>query len=384
VSALAADKVTPSERVNTRLLVRESASASSDVVGELRVGQTADLITSVPNWHKVRLSNGVEGFVSKAFSKIVPAAASEPNFQVHFLDVGTGDSAIIDVGDKESVIDGGLSTKVLNDYVTTTGIIGGPIELLVVTHADSDHWTGLPKLLGFTSGGQAHTVQEFWEPGYDRACEPLTSYDDFISRVRNISGIRFLRPLQQTHPPSVTSGMLETITLPSIPGVKIQVLHTDSNPTSSNNDCAYIINNASIVLKIEVGGFNFLFTGDANGKERNDPPTATPGHVEAKLLAFEAAHPGTLKADVLKVPHHGSETASTQPFIDAVNPTFAIISASTRNHLPKPTTVARYEANTERVVLRTDEHTEADLDHIMCFKDADGKLDCNFLSVIMP
>lgn len=71
--------------MTTRLLVRESASTGSDVVGELRVGQTADLITSVPNWHKVRLSNGVEGFVSKASSKIIPAA-SEPNFQVHFLD----------------------------------------------------------------------------------------------------------------------------------------------------------------------------------------------------------------------------------------------------------------------------------------------------------
>jgi len=193
VSAIAADKVTPSDRVTTRLLVRESASTGSDVVGELRVGQTADLITSVPNWHKVRLSNGVEGFVSKAFSKIIPAA-SEPNFQVHFLDVGTGDSAIIDVGDKEVVIDGGLSTKILSDYATRTGIIDGPIELLVVTHADSDHWSGLPKLLGFTPGGQTHAVQEFWEPGYNRPCDPLASYDDFITAVRNIPGIRFLRP----------------------------------------------------------------------------------------------------------------------------------------------------------------------------------------------
>jgi hypothetical protein len=67
-----------------------------------------------------------------------------------------------------------------------------------------------------------------------------------------------------------------------------------------------------------------------------------------------------------------------------VNPDFAIISASTRNHLPKATTVARYEANNNRVVLRTDDHTEADVDHIMCFKDADGKLDCNFVNVISP
>ena len=52
--------------------------------------------------------------------------------------------------------------------------------------------------------------------------------------------------------------------------------------------------------------------------------------------------------------------------------------------LLKPTSVARYELNSQRVVLRTDDHTEADVDHIMCFKDADGKLDCNFLNVIMP
>jgi beta-lactamase superfamily II metal-dependent hydrolase len=97
-----------------RLLVRESASTSSPIVGELRVGQSADLITSVPNWHKIRLSSGVEGFVSKAFTTVVASAGAA--FQVHFLDVGTGDSTIIDVGDKEIIIDGGLGVKVLSDY----------------------------------------------------------------------------------------------------------------------------------------------------------------------------------------------------------------------------------------------------------------------------
>ena len=75
----------------------------------------------------------------------------------------------------------------------------------------------------------------------------------------------------------------------------------------------------------------------------------------------EATHPGTLKADVLKVPHHGSETASTQAFINAVNPDFAIISASTKHHLPKTTTVDRYE-NTQRVILSTDEHKQLGVD----------------------
>ena len=51
---------------------------------------------------------------------------------------------------------------------------------------------------------------------------------------------------------------------------------------------------------VEVNGFRFLFTGHANGKERDEASPGTPGHVEAKLLALEGQFPGTLKADVLK------------------------------------------------------------------------------------
>jgi beta-lactamase superfamily II metal-dependent hydrolase len=82
-------------------------------------------------------------------------------------------------------------------------------------------------------------------------------------------------------------------------------------------------------------GSRFLFTGDANGKERNEQGPGTPGHVELQLLNLEAGNPGTLKADVTKVPHHGSETANTQQFINAVNPRFVVISASNIHHLPR-------------------------------------------------
>ena len=132
---------------------------------------------------------------------------------------------------------------------------------------------------------------------------------------------------------------------------------------------------------IEIAGFRFLFTGDANGKERDEASPGTPGHIEEELLALEQAHPGTLKADLLKVPHHGSETASTQAFIDAVDPDFAIISASTGHHLPKATTVQRYEDG-QRVVLRTDENRDSNVDHIICLRGTDGALSCNFEDVI--
>src|SRR5688572_31166364 len=126
-----AEQVVPSARVVNSIPVRESPSGSSPELARLPVGQTATLITSVPNWHKVRLASGIEGFVSKAWSTVVPDAGATV-FQVHFLDVGTGDSAIIDVGDREIIIDGGDSTRILHDYVARTGVIDGPIELVVV------------------------------------------------------------------------------------------------------------------------------------------------------------------------------------------------------------------------------------------------------------
>jgi beta-lactamase superfamily II metal-dependent hydrolase len=131
---------------------------------------------------------------------------------------------------------------------------------------------------------------------------------------------------------------------------------------------------------LEINGIKILFTGDANGKERDEPSPGTPGHIEKMLLDLEAQNPGVLKADILKVPHHGSETASTQAFIDKVNPKFVIISASTTHHLPKPTTKARYD-NGQRIILQTDKNIEKGQDHIICASVTVGDVQCNYKSV---
>ena len=60
-----ADVVMPSADVATRVVVRASASSQSVQVGSLAPGRQAELVGSVPNWHEIRLSNGVQGFVSK-------------------------------------------------------------------------------------------------------------------------------------------------------------------------------------------------------------------------------------------------------------------------------------------------------------------------------
>jgi beta-lactamase superfamily II metal-dependent hydrolase len=102
--------------------------------------------------------------------------------------------------------------------------------------------------------------------------------------------------------------------------------------------------------------------------------------VEAKLVQLEAQLPGILKADVLKVPHHGSETASTSAFVRKCT-RFAIISASTSHHLPRPTTLERYKAPTT-VILKTDQDRKSDNDHIVCFFTAGPELDCNYAELL--
>lgn len=177
-----ADQITPAQRVVDSINVRSGPSTASAIVGQLRKDEAATLIEPVPRWYKVRLGDGTEGFVSKAWSRRVAvpdsppptptAAAADVAFKVHFLDVGTGDSAIIDIGDKEIVIDGGNSTTVLPAYLKSHPIIDGPIELVIVTHGDTDHWKGLSRLLNFDGQNPdpPPSVREFWEPGYNRDC----------------------------------------------------------------------------------------------------------------------------------------------------------------------------------------------------------------------
>ncbi len=385
-----ADRVTPRDTVTGHVKIQQAPDSDSAQLGILQPGEHLEYLASESSWHKVRLDDGQEGFVIKRWTQVIPDPidlATLTPFAVHFIDVGTGDAAIIDMGDREIIIDGGNFPNDLRNYADENNIIDGPIELLIVTHADADHWKGLVRLLGFDGVvDNPPGVLEFWEPGYDRDCDPVNHPPklNYLSFIQNVQGIvpaaGFKRPLEDHHAPATDTGQVQSFTLSSVPGVNFTLLHSEKAPTAS--DCSYAKNNVSVVLILEIDGVRFLFTGDANGKERDDVGTVAPSHVEGSLMGLEGNFPGTLKADVLKVPHHGSETASTQSFIDAVDPDFAIISASTTHHLPKSAVVDRYDDG-QRVILRTDETMAKGVDHIVCAK-FDGTLDCNFVDVINP
>lgn len=378
----------PTDRVTTGLNVRENANSDSPVKAVLHPGDRVTQLEAVPYWYKVQLTDGTEGWAAKAYLQVVPIPATPAGgldlarLRIHFIDVGIGDAILIDYGDKEIFIDGGSGVNIAWTYVKD--LIQDPIELAIVTHADTDHWKGMTRVLGLESSPKSPNFRaiEFWEPGYDRGCSPGSATQSYLNFIRDMpsKAQRLRRPLAATHAPLLdrpSASSTDFITIPELPGFSFLLLHSNANP--GGQDCPYRINNASIVFKLVVGNHSFLFTGDANGKPRDGPDSPT--DVEAQLLQLEARLPGILRADVLKAPHHGSETASTTAFLDKVRPRFVVVSASTNHHLPRPSVVTRYNS-TGAIVLRTDQDRQSDNDHIICYFTAGAELNCNYADLV--
>ncbi len=223
-----------------------------------------------------------------AFSGVVLSTVlfGTNSLSVTYLDVGQGDSAVIE-GRKGEVIaiDTGRTGRELEAYLRFLG--KRKIDALVITHADDDHSAGLPHVM------KRLTVRELWDNG-------LIQYPEGI-------------------PESVTHRVLERGDETDTGGLIVQVLHpydgfftfSDNEGTAENND--------SLVIKV-TGGKSFLFTGDVAEEAEDD-----------------MLHLGSwIKSDVLKVSHHGSSTSTTEDFLNAVSPRIAVISVGRYNPYGHP------------------------------------------------
>jgi competence protein ComEC len=120
-------------------------------------------------------------------------------------------------------------------------------------------------------------------------------------------------------------------------GVTVQVLAPDSTWTAAQEDA----NETSVVVRVTFGSVAFLLTGDAEAEE------------ERWMLSNTSA--AALRADVLKLGHHGSKTSSTPAFLDAVQPRLALVSVGSENRYGHPSPEVVAELTRRRVpVLRTD------------------------------
>lgn len=264
-------------------------------------------IGALVHYHKIDVKKFFDDISNKNFTE--PYNDDYP-MSVHILNVGRADSILIKCEDKNILID--AADKDVNDvvcsYLRRNNV--KKLDLVVVTHPHRDH-----------IGQMSNVIDQF---DIVRFIMPRLK-DGVMSTTKTYE--RLSKSLDSKHisPQEPTPG-----TDFNVGNAKIEILAPNAQYDN--------INNYSVVLKITYGNRKFLFTGDAETESEKDMIDA----------GFD------LNSDVLKVGHHGSKTSTSQKFLDAVKPKYAVISVGPdQNNLPKKETLNRLSKNGINV-FRTD------------------------------
>lgn len=249
-------------------------------------------------------------------------------FNLNFIDVGQGDSTlIITESNKKILIDGGgsefnssfdVGEKTLLPYLLKHHI--SKLDYIIISHFDSDHIGGLFKILEKLKVEKIIIGKQF---------ENSENYQKFmkITKENNIK-IKVVKAGDKIYFDKNTY---------------INVIWPDINNIVNEN----IVNNNSLVFKMVYKDFSILFTGDIEEI------------AERRILNL---YSDKLKADILKVAHHGSKTSSIEEFIKAVSPRIALIGVEKYNNFGHPNEeVIQRLKNYNIKIYRTDFNGEIDL-----------------------
>lgn len=228
--------------------------------------------------------------------------------EVHFLDVGQGDSTLITCGEHAMLIDAGDDSKgtTIWNYLKKQKV--EKLDYLVLTHPDSDHIGGAPVII------TKFQIDKVFVSNFEKDTKT------YLKLIQSLDNKR----LKYTTPKAGTQYSLGSATITIL----------------APNDEYDNPNDASVALLVENGENRFLFTGDAGEDAEQDM----------------TQNGLSLAADVYKVGHHGSRTATSEDFFEAVNPSCAVISCGEGNSYghPHAQTLNTLRANGVKV-YRTDE-----------------------------
>lgn len=257
------------------------------------------------------------GLLSISFASSYSNYNSNPNNKinpnnmiVHFIDVGQGDSILIQVNSKNMLIDSGPKSdkKKLFNYLSRLNL--AKLDYVIATHPHEDHIGNMADII------TNYDVLEFYAPKVQSNTKSFEMMIDALnSKKLKINVIK--------------------------KGVNSIDLGKNSKVTvfSPNKNSYEDLNNYSPVIKIEYGITSFIFTGDAQKD------------VEKELLDSNE----NISADVLKIGHHGSSTSTSKSFLRKVDPSFAVISVGKDNVYNHPTEkILTILAETKIRTFRTD------------------------------
>ena len=224
------------------------------------------------------------------------------DLEIHFLDVGQGDSCfIVTPNHKTILIDGGGSTSNTFDvgkdtvipYLLDKGYT--KLDYVFISHFDQDHVGGILPVLEEFKVGQIFITKQG---------EKSENYETFLEIVEQ----KNLKVQEVKIGNKITIG-----------DVVFHILWPIEKQIEEN-----ILNNNAMVMKLQYKGFGMLFTGDIEEA------------AEKKILSVYSDNLDSLKGTVLKVAHHGSKSSSTEEFLEAVNSKVAIIGVGDNNIFGHP------------------------------------------------
>ncbi len=250
--------------------------------------------------------------------------------KIVFLNIGQGDGILIEQGSNQILIDGGPSSqKELEELGKFIPFWDRKIEIIIATHPDQDHITGLIGVMKHYKVGEAI---------------------DNSARSSSYVYQKYLKTIQEKHIQRLRGRRGMNIKMAD---ANLKILYPgnilENNPRDTNAD--------SLVAKLIYKQDSFLFTGDF--------PT------EEDTKIFQSGV--NLMARILKVAHHGSKYATSDAFLDKVKPQVAVISVGKNNHYGHPTPEVLNRLKKRNIkILRTDKmgdiEYDCDVDRNFCYR----------------
>ncbi len=239
-------------------------------------------------------------------------SSAEQLLKAHFIDVGQADSILVQAPDnKVMLIDAGNNgdADAVTEYIKAQGI--NKIDILIGTHPHEDHIGGMDAVINTFDIGSIYMP---------KAISATKTFEDVLAAVKN-KGLK-----------------VKT----AAAGVRLDIgTETKAELLAPNGDSYEDLNNYSAVVKMTYKDTSFLLTGDAESVSEK----------EMLSKGFD------LKADVLKIGHHGSGSSTSANFLTEVSPKHAVISVGKNNDYGHPHKAVMQRLKNKGIqVYRTDQN----------------------------